>query len=97
MSVSLGLSGNMRKTADWMTQADDRILELIRDEGNLTPSAIEHLGGPVRQYASERATLLAQYGLLEVVYRGLYRLTDNGHAYLDEDLDANKLEPVNSE
>jgi hypothetical protein len=37
--------------------------------------------------------MLARHGLLERVHRGLYRLTDDGRAYLDEELDASDLEP----
>ncbi|PHQ46175.1 PhiH1 repressor, partial [Halorubrum sp. C3] len=81
----------MRESADWMTPSDDRILELIREYGNLTPIAIESKGGPVRQYASERCKELAKYGLLKQVHRGLYGLTDDGRAYLDEELDAAEL------
>ncbi|ELZ96032.1 PhiH1 repressor-like protein [Haloferax mucosum ATCC BAA-1512] len=84
----------MRKSAGWMVPSDDRILELIREYGNLTPSAVSHFGGPSRQHASGRMSKLAEYGLLNQVYRGLYGITDNGRAYLDEDLDASTLEPV---
>lgn len=84
----------MREPAPWMAPSDDRILELIREHGNLTPKAIDHLGGPSRQYASERCAELAKYGLLDRIYRGLYGLTDDGRAYLDEELDAAELEPV---
>lgn len=75
-----------------MVPSDDRILELIRDYGNLTPSAIEAFGGPVRQHASTRCSTLAKYGLLTRVHRGLYGITDEGRAYLDEELDASTLE-----
>lgn len=85
---------DMRQSADWMVPSDDRILELIREYGNLTPIAIEAKGGPVRQYASERCGVLARHGLLKQVHRGLYGLTDDGRAYLDEELDAADLEPV---
>jgi len=91
MSHAAKSSAEMRQRADWMAPADDRILELIRDHGNLTPSAIAALGGPVRQYASERCAELAEYGLLVRVHRGLYGLTDAGRAYLDEELDATTL------
>lgn len=87
---------DMRQPADWMVPSDDRILELIREYGNLTPIAIEAKGGPVRQYASERCGVLARHGLLEQVHRGLYGLTDDGRAYLDEELNASDLEPAES-
>jgi predicted transcriptional regulator len=76
-----------------MVPADNRILELIREYGNLTPSAIDDKGGPVRQYTSERCSKLAEYGLLVQVHRGLYGISEEGHAYLNEELDASTLEP----
>jgi len=94
MPTGKAVSDEMRESAEWMTPSDDRILELIREHGNLTPSAIEAFGGPVRQHASTRCKELAQYGLLKKVYRGLYGITENGEAYLDEELDASELEPV---
>lgn len=86
----------MRQPADWMVRSDDRILELLRAEGNLTPAAIEALGGPTADHASRRCSALAEYGLVERPggVGGLYRLTDRGRAYLAEELDAGELEPV---
>jgi hypothetical protein len=75
-----------------MQPIDDRILELIRDEGNLTPEAIQAFGVTTRNHASRRCRELARYGLLELVSTGLYRLTPAGRAYLDEDLDADTLD-----
>ena len=94
MSTRFAKTDEMRESADWMTPSDDRILELIREYGNLTPTAIEDFGGPVRQHASRRCAKLAKYGLLKRVHRGLYGITDEGRAYLDEELDASELEPV---
>ncbi|WP_459191977.1 PhiH1 repressor [Halosimplex sp. J119] len=82
----------MRKDADWMVPTDDRILELIREYGNLTPTAIEDLGGPSAGHARNRCPVLAKYGLLHRISRGLYGITDEGLAYLDEELDASTLE-----
>ncbi|WP_092699473.1 PhiH1 repressor [Halovenus aranensis] len=84
----------MRKPADWMAPSDDRILELIREFGNLTPTAIEDLGGPSAGHARNRCPKLAEAGLLERISRGLYGLTEEGEAYLDEELDASELAPV---
>lgn len=94
MSTRITNQDEMRQSAEWMTPSDDRILELIREHGNLTPIAIDDFGGPVRQHASRRCAKLAEYGLLQRVHRGLYGLTDEGRAYLDEELDASELEPV---
>jgi len=80
-----------------MARADDRILEVIRDEGNMTPLALSREGEVERldigrKYAGIRCRELSRYGLLERVDRGLYRITDAGEAYLDEELDASTLE-----
>ena len=84
----------VRQRADWMKPVDDQILELMRDEGNLTPRAVDDFGVAVSDYAGDRFSVLRRYGLVERISRGLYRLTDDGRAYLDEELDASKLEPV---
>lgn len=88
----------MRKRAEWMTGADDQILELLRDEGNLTPLAVskEGLVGRAdigRKWAGVRLRTLTKYGLVERVDEGLYRISDDGLAYLNEDLDAATLDP----
>ncbi len=90
-------SDNMRKAAEWMVPSDDRILELIREHGNLTPQAINELGGPVPDHASTRCSKLVKHGLLTRISRGLYGITDGGLAYLDEELDASTLEPADDE
>jgi hypothetical protein len=79
-----------------MRPVDERIMETMRDEGNLTPYALdETFDVAVANYASNRLSILADYGLVERLGRGLYRLTDAGEAFLDEQLDAGELEPVN--
>lgn len=98
--VTPDTSGDVvRQPADWMAPADDRILETIRDEGNMTPLALSREGDVPRldisrKYAGLRCREMTGYGLLEKVDRGLYRLTDEGRAYLDEELDASTLESV---
>ena len=75
-----------------MVPSDDAILELLRDHGNLTPQAVDDFGGPSAGHAQDRLPILTRYGLAERISRGLYRLTDEGEAYLDEELDASELE-----
>jgi predicted transcriptional regulator of viral defense system len=84
----------MRQSAEWMVPSDDRILELLREHGNLTPQAVEDFGGPSAGHTQDRLPELAEYGLVERISRGLYRISDEGTAYLDEELDASELEPV---
>lgn len=89
-------TSEMRKPADWMVPADDRILELFRDEGNMTPLALSRDGlvkrAPLaRDYAGTRCRELYRYGMLEWIDKGLYRLSEVGHGYLAESLDASIL------
>ena len=97
MEVATNSADNMRKEADWMVPSDDTILELVREHGNLTPTAIEDLGGPSAGHARNRCPKLAKYGLLVRISRGLYNITDDGRAYLDEELDAAELDIVDGE
>jgi Mn-dependent DtxR family transcriptional regulator len=90
----MGLSDTddvVRKPADWMVPADDRILELVREHGNLTPAAVEAFGGSSSSHASRRMKELARHGLLDRMVPGLYALTEAGKKYLDEELDASTL------
>ncbi|NHN40513.1 hypothetical protein G9C85_02525 [Halorubellus sp. JP-L1] len=98
MSTAHPATDDMRQSADWMTKADDRILESIRDDGNLTPKAVSREGMVPRvdigrKWAGQRCRKLAEYGLLYMVDEGLYGITEQGEAYLDEELDASTLEP----
>jgi len=100
MSATTPLGDQMRKTADWMSPStDDRILEVIRKEGNMTPLALSREGKEERvdigrKYAGERCRELAKYGLLYKIEKGLFGITQKGEAYLDEELDASELDPV---
>lgn len=94
MSAAMEPTDDMRQRAEWMVPSDDLILEILRDEGNLTPLAVSEFGGPSRQYARERLPKLTKYGLTERISAGLYRISDEGLAYLNEELDASTLELV---
>lgn len=94
MSVVRDTDDVVRQPAEWMQPVDDRILEIFREKGNLTPAAVEKFGGPSSSHASRRCKILARHGLLKQIVTGLYGITEEGEAYLDEDLDASELEPV---
>lgn len=89
-SVNMAMA---RKPGEWMQPADDRILEHVRDEGNVTPGYISNLTGISKGYAQERCRVLTEYGLLTRLTHGLYTISDDGVAYLDEQLDADDLAP----
>lgn len=98
MTMTHPVGDQMRKTADWMSPTDDRILEVVRDKGNMTPLALSREGETPRidigrKYAGERCRELARYGLLYKLDKGLFGITDEGEAYLNEKLDASELEP----
>lgn len=91
MSVTTDGAGVVRDRAEWMRPIDERILETMRDEGNLTPRAVDDFGVTSKSHASDRLRALSKANLVERISRGLYRLTDDGHAFLDEELDAGTL------
>lgn len=73
-----------------MTLWDDRILELIREEGHGSPSALTDRDEirVSRQHVSGRLQKLADHGLLTPLANGVYVITDEGEAYLDGEYDA---------
>jgi len=89
-----------RDRAEWMRPKDDALLETLRsretakDKGGLTPKAFEKLDVTGQSYASDRLSTLTRYGLTGRIAPGLYYITDAGHQWLNEDLNASTLEPV---
>lgn len=84
----------MRKSAEWMVLADDRILEYLRENESGTPKEMED-SGLVRfssQYIGQRCKKLVDYGLARHLGNGVYIITDKGENYLDGKLDADELE-----
>lgn len=85
-----------RKSANWMQQADERILEHLAEDSWATPSTIasdsrfEDLQIS-RNHIYERCEELAQRELIAPVYDDMYEITSWGLAYLRGDLDADNL------
>ena len=80
----------MRHPGTWMTIWDDRILEHIRaDEsgsvGDLTDKENIRV---TNTHVSRRCKKLAEHGLLKPLGNGVYVITEEGEAYLDEEYDA---------
>ena len=84
----------MRYSADWMTIADERILEHLHEEETDTPKKMAASGRVrfSRQYIGERCRKLASYGLLNHLGNGVYQITETGEAYLEGEIDASNLE-----
>lgn len=91
---STALIASMRYSADWMTIADERILEYLSEVETSTPKKMADSGDVrfSRQYIGERCRKLAAYGLVQHFGNGVYRITDLGEQYLAGDLDAEELE-----
>lgn len=83
----------MRYSADWMTIADERILEYLSETETLTPKKMADSGDVrfSRQYIGDRCRKLADYGLLQHLGNGVYRVTEQGEEYLKGELDAERL------
>lgn len=75
-----------------MVLADERILEYIQEEGSGAPKEMADSGYVrySRQYISRRAKELVDHGLLQHLGNGVYVITDEGEAYLEEEYDANR-------
>lgn len=82
----------MRQSADWMNITDERILEVLREDGQLTPSAIADRIDKHQKWVNKRCRMLQDYGLVQTIARGLYQITEEGEAYLEGDLDASELQ-----
>lgn len=88
----------MRYSGRWMTLADDRILEYVRENESGTPKEMKDSGYVrfSRQYISQRCKEMVNYGLLQHLGNGVYVITEQGEQYLDGDLDTAELEPEES-
>lgn len=89
----------MRRSGRWMTIWDDRILEVIREEGSGSPKKLKESGyiRVSRTHISRRLRELANHGMLQHLGNGVYVITELGEDYLDGELDADELEEVGGE
>lgn len=84
----------MRPRADWMTKADDHILELLSEAGIAANPAtiafnIDYDGG----YVAHRCRELAGHDLISRVHetKAMYRITDLGERYLCGEVNIEEL------
>ena len=85
----------MRKSAEWMSQLDERIIENLDDSGWASPSTMSRsfCFTASEDRILERCEALADSGLIAPIYEGasMFELTTIGYLYLDGDLDADTL------
>jgi len=84
----------MRYSARWMTICDERILERLSEIETGTPKGMADSGDVrfSRQYIGERCRKLTDYGMLQHLGNGVYRITERGEQYLKGEIDAENLE-----
>ncbi|WP_232703170.1 hypothetical protein [Halobacterium wangiae] len=83
----------MRKTATWMRQLDERILEHLDESGWSTPSLMANHPGFEKMEVSkgqirERCQMLADAGLVALQHQDLFEITTWGQLYLRGEVDA---------
>ena len=85
----------MRRSAEWMSQLDERIIEHLDDEGWASASTMHRsfCFSASEARIRERCRELSDAGLIAPIYRRatMYELTAVGMLYLDGDLDAGTL------
>lgn len=84
----------MRRSGSWQSVWDDRILEAIADDEDGIKS-VGDLGDNdyirvSKSQISERCKKLEENDLLRKVGHGVYMITKEGRAYLDEEYDAER-------
>lgn len=79
----------MRPRIDWMTQADERILEFLQEKDIVaSPSVIAANIDYTGEYISRRCRKLTDAGLLQRVDASNYRLTELGEQFLSGDIES---------
>lgn len=83
----------MRPRVEWMTQADERVLEFLYEKDIVaSPSVIAANIDYTGEYISRRCQRLADAGLVQRVDATNYRVTKMGRQFLDGEFDASDLE-----
>ncbi|WP_420182084.1 MarR family transcriptional regulator [Haloarcula sp. KBTZ06] len=86
----------MRPRIEWMTQADERVMEFLLEKDIIaSPSVIAANIDYTGEYISRRCRKLANAGLLQRVDATNYRLTDLGERFLEGEIDADEISTEN--
>jgi len=81
-----------------MTQADERVLEFLHEKDIVaSPSVIAANIDYTQEYLSRRCRKLTDYGMLQHLGNGVYRITETGEQYLEGEVDAENLESGESD
>lgn len=88
----------MRKSGDWMSIWDDRILEYILENESGSPTQIAnsdyiHVS---KQHISRRLRTLTDHGLLDSLGNGIYQINKKGRHYLIGNFDAEAHDYIES-
>jgi hypothetical protein len=85
----------MRRSADWMHQLDERIMELLQRDGWATPATMarEFCFTASEDRIKGRCAVLQDVGFVAPIIQDedMFELTVVGMLYLDGDLDAGTL------
>lgn len=82
------MSDVQRSSPTWARPADRPILEFLRERRAEYPAIVANRVGMHAPHVEQRCEVLAEHGLLEAVSgEVVYRLTEDGEAYLDGTLD----------
>lgn len=79
-----------RRSAFWMKQLDERILEYLHEEGWATPSMMSDAMGfsASEGHIRERCEMLRYIGFIDVLHGQMYELDTDGRLYLMGQVDA---------
>lgn len=82
-----------------MTVWDDRLLEYADEHDSISAAEVKDLKHIriSRSQISRRLRKLADHGLLNDLGNGVFVITDEGEAYLNEELDAAELDDLTEE
>ncbi|PSP37901.1 MarR family transcriptional regulator [Halobacteriales archaeon QH_7_65_31] len=85
----------MRPRVDWMTQADERVLEFLHEKDIVaSPSVIAANIDYTQEYISRRCRKLTNAGLLQRADASNYRVTELGERFLNGDIGEDDLPNV---
>ena len=89
----------MRYAGEWMSAADDRILEYLSENESGSPTKMKR-EGPIRYsrvQVHRRCKILAEKELINDLGNGVYMITEDGEAYLEGRLDTEEWQYIDEE